>query len=170
MYRRRRLFTLGCPNRRLGRLFHAVSFERRNLHNRTAKFFAQRRYRNLISIFANQIRHIDCQNNRNPKLHQLCRQIQISLNVRTVHNIQNRVRSLGDQIISRHNLLQCIGGERINSGKIHDRHIFCALYAQRSFQFTFFFFHGNAWPVADKLIGAGEGIKQRGLSTVWVAR
>ena len=34
---------------------------------------------------------------------------------------------------------------------------------------TFLLFYGNAWPVADKLIGTGQSVEQGGFAAVRVA-
>ncbi len=52
-----------------------------------------------------------------PSSVRLCGQIEVALKISPVHNVQNDIGALGDQVISRHNLFQRVRGERVNAGR-----------------------------------------------------
>ena len=53
----------------------------------------------LSPFFANDVHHVDSHDNRDAKLHQLCGQIQVTLQVSSVYDVQDRIRTLGNQIV-----------------------------------------------------------------------
>ena len=131
----------------------AGSLQRGNLHNLAAQFLFQFIDMDLITGFFNQIHHIDSHDHRNAKLHDLCGQIQVTLDIGTVNDIDDSIGSFMDQIVSGYYFLKCIGRKGINSGKVCDDDIFMA------FQFTFFFLYRYAGPVTNKLVGSCQCIK-----------
>ena len=63
----------------------------------------------------------------------------------SVHDIQDRVRPFADQIVPGDDLLQSIGGERVDTGKVRDDDVVMF------FQLAFLFLHRDTRPVAYKL-------------------
>ena len=53
-----------------------------------------------FAVLSDDIHHVDRDHDRNAELCQLCRQIQVSLKVRTVDDVQDRVRTFTDQVVS----------------------------------------------------------------------
>ena len=70
---------------------------------------------NLVAALSDYIHHVDSHNNRDAKLDDLCRQIQVTLQIRTINNIDDCIRMLTNQIISCYHFLQCIWRKRINT-------------------------------------------------------
>ena len=107
--------------------------------------------------FLNYLHH------RQPQLDQLGGEVQVPFDVGAVHDVQDGVRLFMDQIIPGHHFLQCVGGQGVDAGQVLNDHIPVAL------EPALLLFHGNAGPVAYILIGAGQGVEQRGLAAVRVA-
>ena len=144
-------------------LHNTVAFQRGNLHHRTAQLLRQFFCHDLIAVFPYKIHHIDGHHHRDPQLHKLCAEIKVSLQVRTVNDVQDRVRLLIDQIVPGYNLLQCIGRKGINSRKVGDHNVFV------SFQLSFFLLHSYSRPVSHELVRSGQCVEQGRLSTVGIA-
>ena len=95
----------------LCRFHDARALERGNLNNFAAKLTGKLCGIDLIAALADNIDHVDCNDHRNAELRKLRRQIQVSLKVGAVDDVQNRVGSFADQIIPRNNLFQSVRGE-----------------------------------------------------------
>ena len=117
----------------------------------------------LVSALLDHIHHIYCHNNRYSQFHELCGQIEISFNIRSVYNIQYRIRLFIDKIISCNYFLQCVRWEGVDTRKVHDDNILIP------FQFSFFFLNRNPRPVPYKLIGTGQSVKQCRFSAVRIS-
>ena len=72
-------------------------------------------------------------------------------------------RSL-DQIVTGDDFLQRVRRQGIDAGQVGDDDVVMLL------QLAFLLLHGDARPVADELVGTGQGIEQRGFAAVRVAR
>ena len=57
------------------------------------------------------------------------------------------------QIVSGNDLLQGVGGKRVDAGQVGDDD------ALLLFQLTLFLFHGDTRPVTHTLVGAGQRVK-----------
>ena len=66
---------------------------------------------NLIPVLLDQIHHVDGYDNRNAQLCELGCQIEVSLQVRTINDIQDSIRPLCNQVFSRNDFFQCVRGE-----------------------------------------------------------
>ena len=65
----------------------AFAFQGGNLQYHTAESFAQLLQVDIITVFANQIDHVDCHYDRMAQLNQLGGQVQIALNIGAVNDI-----------------------------------------------------------------------------------
>ena len=61
-----------------------------------------------IPVLCNDIHHVNGNNRRDTEFQQLGGQIKISLNVRSVHDVQDRIGLLVHQILTGNDFLQCI--------------------------------------------------------------
>ena len=77
----------------------------------------------FIPVFLDDIHHVDSYNNWDTELCQLGGQVKISLQIGPVNDIENRIRTVIDQVISCDNLFERIGGQRVNSREVHNDHI-----------------------------------------------
>ena len=148
----------------LGRIHDAGALERRDLNDLAAELAGELRRVDLIAVLAHHVHHVDGDDNRDAELGELRGQVQVSLEVRAVDEVQNSVRTLTDQVVSRDDFLQRIGRKGINAGKVRDDN------AAVLFQLAFLLLDRYARPVAYELVGAGERVEQRGFTAVRVAR
>ena len=88
--------------------FDSGSFQSRDGYNFTAQLFRQFVDMYFVSVLFNNIHHIDSHDHRNTKFHDLCGQIQVTLNVGTIYDVQDRIWSFINQVISGYHFLQCI--------------------------------------------------------------
>ena len=114
------LCSLNC---RFSSLFYSSTFQCRDLNDLASKYFAEFVNKDLVTVFLNNVHHVDRHDNRDSKLQQLCGQIQVSLKVSSVYNVQDRIRTLRYQISSGYNLLQSIWRQGVDSWKVHDHYI-----------------------------------------------
>ena len=124
---RNRLAVLCRVNRRFRRFHHACVLQGGDFNNLASKLSGKLFGIDLVSVFLYDIHHIDGNNHRNTEFRQLSRQIQISLQIRTVDDVEDRIRSLTDQVVSRHHFLQRVGRKRINSREVRDDDILVLL-------------------------------------------
>ena len=90
---------------RLSRLHDTCSLQGGNLHDGTAQLSGQFCNIDFVPVLLHHVHHVDGNDHRDAQFGQLRRQIQIPLQVGAVHNVQNGVRALADQIIPRHHFL-----------------------------------------------------------------
>ena len=108
---RRKLSCGFCHCDGLLRRFHtALAFHGRSFNNWTAQLIREFFGVDMVAVFPNNVHHIQRNDHRNPHFRQLGRQIQVTLNIGTIYQIQNDVRFLLDEVISGYYLLQCVGG------------------------------------------------------------
>ena len=148
----------------LHRIIDGFSPQRGDLHHSAsqcpAKFFGV----DLIAVFPDEVHHVDRDDNRAPDLHKLCRQIQVALNIGAIHNIENDIRLVVNQVIPGNYLLKCVGAEGIDARQILNDDILVFLVS------PLFLFHCHARPVADILIASRQRIEQCGLAAVRISR
>ena len=118
----------------------------------------------LIAVLLDQVHHVQRDHDRDAELGELRGQVQIAFKVRSVDDVEDRVRLFTDQVISCDHFLQSIGGKGINAGKVGNDHVIMLL------QLAFLLFDRNTRPVSYKLVGSGQTVEQSGLTAVWVAR
>ena len=99
------------------------TFQCGNLNHLTSKYLRQFVDEDLVTVFLDNVHHVDCHHHRNTKFCQLSGKIQVTLQVGSVYNVQDCIRALVNQISSGYNLLQCIGRQRIDTRKVHDDNI-----------------------------------------------
>ena len=145
--------------------FHnACALQSGDLQNRAAQLTGQLLDVDLVSVLLDDVHHVDRHDDRDAKLGQLCGEVEVTLKVRAVDDVQNRVGALGDQVVTGDDLFERVGGQRINTGKVHDHDVVVLL------QLAFLLFDRDARPVADELVRTGQRVEQRGFTAVRVAR
>ena len=95
-------------DRELGRLLDARAVQRGNLHCLTAEVLLDLVEADLVAVLLYDIHHVDCHHHRDTELLQLCGEVQVTLEVGAIHDVQNRIRLRVDEIVSRYDLLQCV--------------------------------------------------------------
>ena len=154
--------TGGGLHRHVGSLFDAVPLQSRDLHHRTAQNLRKLFGIEFVAAAANHVHHVHRHHHRKPQLHELGGEVEVPLQVGAVDDIEDGVRPLLDQIVAGHHFLQSVGAQGIDARQVHHRHILVALEA------ALLLLHGDAGPVAHKLIGTRQGIEQGRLAGVGV--
>ena len=95
-------------DRELGRLLDARAVQRGDLHCLTAEVLLDLVEADLVAVLLYDIHHVHGHHHRNPELLQLCGEVEVTLEVRTIHDVQDRIRLRVDEVVSRDNLLQCV--------------------------------------------------------------
>ena len=158
------LGALGGADGSLCSVHDAVALECGDLDDLAAKLTGELLDVDLITVLADDIHHVDGDDHGDAELSELGGEIQVTLEVRAVDDVQDRVGTLGDEVVTGDDFLQRVGGQGVNTGKVHDDHVIVLL------ELTFLLFHGDAGPVTDELVRTGQGVKQRRLTAVGVAR
>ena len=158
------LDSLGSGDCGLSGQLHAIALQSGDLHYLAAQLLGQLLGVDGVAVLAHHVHHIDGDDHGDAQLSQLSGQVQVAFQIGAINDVQDGVRTLVDQIVSGYHFLQGVGGEGIDPGQVGDDDIVVL------FQAAFLLFHGDAGPVADELIGAGEGIEQGRFTTVWIAR
>ena len=152
---------------RFDRLFcnlrNAGALERGDLDDLTAERLGECFDIDDVTVLSDDVHHVDGDDNGDTELEKLCGEVEVSFEVRSVHEVDDGVGAFADQIISRDDLLERVGGEGIDAGEVRDDDPF------GFFEFTFFFLYRNAGPVSYELIGAGERIEKRCFTGVGVS-
>ena len=139
------------------------AFQSGDLHDRSAQLFRELRDVDLVAVLFDDIHHIDGDDRRDAQLHDLCREVEVPLEVRAVDEVQDGIGMFTQQIVSGNDLFQRIRREGVDAGKVRDGDIFVV------FEFAFFFLDRDSGPVTNVLVGAGERVEQGGLTAVRVA-
>ena len=155
---------LGRGHSRLRRFHDALALQGGDLHDLAAQLAAQLLHVDLVAVLADNVHHVDGDDNGDAQLGQLGGQVQVTLQVRAVDDVQDGIGALVDQVVTSHHFLQRVGGQGVDAGQVHDGHIIVLL------QLALFLLHRDARPVAHELVGAGQRVEQGGLAGVRVAR
>ena len=140
-----------------------VALQGRDLHDLAAELLRELVDVDLVAALAHDVHHVHSHDHRDAQFGQLRGEVQVALEVRAVHDVEDGVRALVDQIVAGDDLFERVGAERVNARKVHDDDVVML------FQAAFLFLDRDARPVAHKLIGAGQRIEQRRLAAVRVA-
>ena len=160
---RDRLAVSGGFDRRIRRLVDVRPFQSGDADELHAHLLGQDVQIDLYAVLFDQIHHVDGDDDRNAQFRQLCGQIQVSFQVGTVNDVQDRIRSFSDQVFSGDHFFQSIRRKGIDARKVGDDHILVA------FELTLFLFDGDARPVSDISGRAGKGVEEGGFATVGIA-
>ena len=158
------LFAFLCScNTELRSLHRVLILQCRDLNNLAAKLLPELLNVNVVTVLTNQIHHVDCNYDRNSDLNQLCGQIQVTLNICSVNDIQDCIRLLVYDVVTGYHFLKRVRTQGINTRKVLDDDVLMLLQA------SFLFLDRNARPVSDILVAAGQIVEQGCLAAVRVA-
>ena len=129
---------------------------------------AVERFRDLrevdrVAVPLDDVHHVDGHHHRDPQLRELRREVEVALDVRAVHDVQDRVWLLLDEEFARHLLLKRIRRQRVDAGKVLDYHVLVAP------EPAVLLLDGHARPVADVLVGTSQGVEKGGLAAVRIS-
>ena len=100
---------LGGLDGGLGGLHDALALQGGDLHDLAAQLAAQLFHVDLVAVLADHVHHVDGDNNGDAQLGQLGGQVQVTLQVRAVDDVQDSVGALVDQVVTGHHLFQGVG-------------------------------------------------------------
>ena len=144
----------------LHQLLDTLALCGRYRHHRNAQNTLHLIYADRSAITRQLVHHIESQHHRHAQLHELNRQIQVALNVRSVHDIDDAVRLLLNDKLARNRLLLSVRRQRINARQIRHKRIRVTLYL------TVLSVHRHAREITHMLIGPRKLIKQGSLAAV----
>ena len=148
----------------LRRVHAALAPERRGLHHLTAQRRAELLHVDPVAVLAGDIDHVQRDDHRDAQLGELRGQVEVALDVRRVHDVEDRVRLFIHQIAAGDDLLQRVGGEGVDARQVLNDDVL------RAAQPALLLFDRHARPVAHILVAAGEVVEHGGLSAIRVAR
>ena len=158
------LRALGGLDGSLGGFHDTGALQGRDLDDLAAKLTGQLCGVDLIAVLADDVHHVDGDDDRDAQLGELRGEVQVALEVRAVDDVQDRIGTLADQVVTGDDLFQRVRGQGVDTGKVGDRHTVVLL------ELAFLLFHGDAGPVANELVRTGQRVEQRRLAAVRVAR
>ena len=135
-------------------LVDTLVLARRNRNNRYTEHFLHPVDQNGAAVSLHFIHHIQSDNHRHIQLHQLHREIEVALDIRRVHDIDNAGRLFFEYELSGNQLFLRIGRHRINPRKV------CHFRAGMSFDGAALPVYRNAREISYMLVGAGQLIEQ----------
>ena len=94
----------GKFRRRLG----ALALQGRYFHHWTSKRLRELRRVDLVAVLLHDVHHVHRHDHRQPQLQQLRGQVEIALQIGAVHDVEDHVRRLGNEVVPRHDLLKRI--------------------------------------------------------------
>ena len=141
----------------------AFALQCADLNSLTAQLGAQLLQVDLIAVLADEVDHVDRHDHGDAQLDELSGQVQVALDVGAVNDVQDGVGLLLDQVSTGDDLFQSVRRQGVDTGQVLDDDIL------RAFQLTLFLLNGNAGPVADVLVRAGQCIEQGRFTAVRVA-
>ena len=151
--------------RALHQLPYALVFERRDLHDGHAERLFEPGGVQLIAVFGDRVDHVERDHDGHVDLHELRGKVQIAFEIGRVDDVDDAIGLFVQDIIAGDDLFRRVRGERIDTGKVDDLDGFVELFVN-----ALALIHRDARPVADVRRAAREGVEQRGLPAVRVAR
>ena len=148
------LALLSLFDTQLCRLLGSVALQRADLDDLAAQLLLKHSNIDFVAVLSHQVHHIDSDNHRQTYLNQLCGQIQVTLNVRTVDDVQDDVRFFLYQIVSGYDFLKCVRAQGIDTRKVLDDDVLI------SYQTPFLLLYRYARPVTNVLVAACQIVKQ----------
>ncbi len=159
----RLLLIAGDVHRVVHQLVHALVLHRRDRHHR----HPQQRLHGVdvdgAAVAGDLVHHVERHDHRHVHLQQLHGEIEVSLDVAGVHDVDDGAGLLPEHEVPAHQLLAGVGGHGIDARQVGDERV--GLAADHAVLPV----DGHAGEIADVLVGAGELVKERGLAAVLVA-
>ena len=157
------LALLGGGNGQLGSLLAALVLQGGDFDGLAAQLVGQLLQVDLVAVLADEVDHVDSHDNGDAELDQLGGQVEVTLDVGAVDDVQDGVGLLIDEVAAGNDLLQRVGRQRVDTGQVLDHDVVVPL------ELAFLLLNGNAGPVADILVRTGQAVEQGGFTAVRVA-
>ena len=157
------LALLGSGDGQLGSLLAALVLQGGDLDGLAAQLVGQLLQVDLVAVLADEVDHVDSHDNGDAELDQLGGQVEVTLDVGAVDDVQDGVGLLIDEVAAGNDLLQRVGRQRVDTGQVLDHDVVVTL------ELALLLLDGNAGPVADILVRTGQAVEQGGFTAVRVA-
>ena len=148
---------------RLGRLDAARARVGRDADDLTVQSLADAREVDRVAVFLDEIHHVHRHHHRQTEFGELRREIEVALNVRAVDDVEDSVRILLDEELTRNLLLKGIRRKRIDAGKVLDDNLLVSL------EEALLLLDRHTRPIADVLVRSRERIEERRLTRIGVS-
>lgn len=97
-------------------LLHAAALERRGRHHRAAQALGKGIDVDLIAVFLHEIHHVEGHDGGDAQIDDLGGEVEVALEIRRVHQIDDRVRLATHEVVAGDDLLGGVGRERVHAG------------------------------------------------------
>ena len=145
-------------------LVHALALDGGYGHHGNAQHVLHQVHVDRAAVALDLVHHVEREHHGLVQLHQLHRQVQVALDVRGVHDVDDGVWLLLQYVLAAHELLRAVRGERVDARQV--RHVRVGV----PLDGTALAVHRDAGEVAHVLVRARELVEERGLAAVLVAR
>ena len=115
------------------------------------------------AVGADLVHHVQGQHHGHPQLQQLQCQIEISLNIGGIHDIDDPVGLFLKNEIPGHDLLLGVGTQRVDARQIYHRAALAIL------DLPYLLVHRYTGEISHMLVRAGKSVKKRGLAAILIA-
>ena len=147
----------------LDELGDALLARRGDGHHGDAERGLQTVHAHRAAVGRELVHHVEGEDHGPVQLHELERQVEVALDVGGVHDVDDRVRVVLEDEAAGDHLLARVRGERVDAREVGDRGLGMTL------DLAVLAVHRDAREVAHVLVGAREGVEERGLAAVLVA-
>ena len=144
--------------------FKTGLLERGDLDDGNAEAFLEFFLVDLIAVLLYRVHHVERDDHRNVDFHNLSCQIQVTLEVGCVDDVDDAVGLFVEYVISRDDFLGGVRRQRVNTRKVDDCDRFGTLFVN-----AVAFVYRDARPVADVRGRTRKAVEQRGFAAVRVA-
>ena len=134
-----------------------------DLQDRAAEALGQGGSVDDVAALLQQVAHVEAHDDGTAGLEQLRGQVEVALQVGHVHEVDQGVGALVDHVVAGDDLLGGVRGEGVDAGEVDEGDVLVG--APRGLLLL----DGNAGPVADVAVRAGQLVEERGLAAVGVA-
>ena len=159
MHGGRRRFSLGCGYHLLHDRLQPCPFQSRDFCHLASQPLGQPIGMYPVSRFLHHIHHVHRHDHRDAQLRDLGGQIQVPLDIGAVHDIDDCVGPVINQIIPGHHLLKGVRRQGVYARQVHDDDLLLASGYKGFLQPPLLLLHRHPRPVAHELIGAGQCIE-----------
>ena len=147
----------------LGGFHPAFILERRDSDDLAAERLRDLLEVDLVAVLLHDVHHVDGHHHREPQFRELRGEVEVALDVRSVDDVENRVRTLLDEEPARHLLLDGVGRERVDAGEVLYDDILV------TGEYSVLLLDRDARPVADVLLRPRKRVEERRLAAVRVS-
>ena len=110
----------------LEQLLDALVLKGRDHHNRAAELFGELVRVDLVAVLLDQVGHVEGNDHGQAGLDNLKRQIQVTLEVGGIDNLDDNIGLAAHEVIARALLLGAVGGKRVDAREVRDGNVLVA--------------------------------------------